>query len=281
MKKVAIIGTNSYIGQSFYNYCKNDFQIETINAKDDEWKQADLSKYDAIFHVAGIAHIKETKDNAYLYNKINCDLAVEVANMAKEKGVKQFIYLSSMSVYGLERGHITDQTQCKPNNNYGKSKLSAEQSLTKLETEKFKIARLRPPMVYGKGCKGNFPRLLSLSDKLNFFPNIKNERSMIYVTNLCEFVKLIINNISSGVFYPQNSEYVSTVEIIRQYKLKCNKKCRLTKFFNPAIKVFGFMRSVKKVFGSLTYDKSLSNTFNNIYNLTDFETSIKECLEYI
>lgn len=159
MKKILITGANSYIGTSFEKYMAQwpeKYQVDTVDMIDGTWREKDFSGYDTVFHVAGIAHQKETQENAELYYKINRDLAFDTAVKAKTDGVKQFIFLSSMSVYGLETGVITKETVPTPKSNYGKSKLQAEELLNGLADETFKVAILRPPMVYGKGCKGNY-----------------------------------------------------------------------------------------------------------------------------
>src|SRR5699024_1194219 len=127
--------------------------------RDDKWKEIDLSVYDSILHVAGIAHQKETNENSSLYYDVNRDLAIEMAEKAKKKNVKQFIFLSTMSVYGVETGVIDENTRLNPKTHYGKSKKAAEDSIQKLETDEFKVAIVRPPMIYGKDCPGNYQRL--------------------------------------------------------------------------------------------------------------------------
>lgn len=239
MKKVLITGANSYIGRSFRNWLQkfpDQYLIHSISLRDEDWKTTNFSFYDVVFHVAGIAHIKETKKNKDLYFKVNRDLAYEVARRSKANGVKQFIYLSSMSVYGLDCGTINESTPLRPKSSYGKSKLQAEELIAKLEEEKFKIAIVRPPMVYGEGCKGNYSRLSSLALKIPLFPDIQNQRSMIYIGNLCEFIRILINNESSGIFFPQNKEYVCTSEMVRLIANIHGKKIRMTKLFNPIIK---------------------------------------------
>ena len=193
MKKIMITGANSYIGTSFERYIKeyfpNDYSIDITDVTEKSWREKSFIGYDSILHVAGIAHQKETKDNVKLYYEINRDLAVEIAKKAKMDGVKQFVFISSMSVYGMNAGVITKETIPEPKSNYGKSKLQAEKEIKKLENTEFKVCILRPPMVYGKGCKGNFNKIKEMVKKLPFFPYIKNERSMIYVDNLSSFIK--------------------------------------------------------------------------------------------
>lgn len=279
MKKVLVTGANSYIGTSFNNYLKQnseDIQVNLISLRDGLWRSADFSIYDAVYYVAGIAHIKETKSNAGLYYDVNCKLTLEVAEKAKEEGVKQFIFLSSMSVYGMDKGAITKDTQPSPKSNYGKSKLLAEEGLVQLEDDNFKICIIRPPMIYGKGCKGNYVTLRKLALKLPFFPYVKNSRSMLYIDNLSEFVRLMIINEEGGVFCPQNNEYTNTSEMVKFIANNHGKKIKLVKGFGWIIKLSGlFMRKINKAFGSLTYDKSMSEYKEN-YIKQNIEASIRE-----
>ena len=109
MKKILITGANSYIGTSFEKWVSrypDKYSVDTIDMEDNNWKEKSFKGYDVVFHVAGIAHIKETRKNAELYYKVNRDLAFNVAQKAKNDGIKQFVFLSSMSVYGIENGVI-------------------------------------------------------------------------------------------------------------------------------------------------------------------------------
>ncbi|MBR5858876.1 MAG: NAD-dependent epimerase/dehydratase family protein, partial [Clostridia bacterium] len=182
MKKILITGANSYIGTSFETYLKenfpDDYVVDTVDMIDGTWHEKSFAGYDSVFHVAGIAHQKETKENAHLYYEVNRDLAIEIAKKAKDDGVKQYIFLSSMSVYGVETGVITKETEPNPKSNYGKSKLQAEQGISSLASDDFKVCILRPPMVYGRGCKGNFQTVVKIVKKSPVFPNVKNKRSI-------------------------------------------------------------------------------------------------------
>ncbi|WP_440897997.1 NAD-dependent epimerase/dehydratase family protein [Amphibacillus sp. Q70] len=275
MKQILITGQNSYIGTSLEKWLlkhPTEYQVDTIDMQDEAWREKDFSNYDVVFHVAGIAHRKETTENQDLYYKINKELAFETAQKAKTDGVKQFIFLSSMSVYGVEKGIINENTPLKPNSAYGKSKLEAEELINTLVDDTFVVAVLRPPMVYGKNCKGNYPRLAKLALKTPIFPNVDNKRSMIYIDNLSNFVKQLIDNCSKGLFFPQNAEYVNTSEMVRLIAEVHGKKLRLTKIFNPLLKLLN-ISVVNKVFGDLVYDMNMSK-FESDYRFCDFSESI-------
>ena len=223
MKKILITGANSYIGTSLKNWLSHypeKYKVEELDLRDGSWIQKDFSGFDVVYHVAGIAHIKQTEENKELYYKVNRDLTIEVAKKSKQAGVKQFIFLSSMSIYGIETGIISKNTIPNPKSCYGISKYEAEKAIELLGDDEFIITILRPPMVYGNGCKGNFVKLNKLTDKVNLFPKIKNKRSMIYIDNLNQCIKLIIDNAIKGVFCPQNSELVCTSEMVNLLSFK-------------------------------------------------------------
>ncbi len=279
MKKVLITGANSYIGTSFDRYLKekypDQYEVDTVDMIDGAWRKKSFSGYDSVFHVAGIAHKKETRVDAELYFAINRDLTIECAKKAKCEGVKQFVFLSSMSVYGITFGHIDQDIRPRPVTNYGKSKLQAEDKLMNFLSDTFRIAVIRPPMVYGKGCKGNYTVLSKLARELPIFPSVKNERSMIYIDNLCEFVRLIIQNDDLGIFYPQNKEYVNTTELaclICRYNGKKSHTFRLPKTITVLLKET--IPSFRKAFETLVYDQHMSE-YSEDYSVVNFENSVK------
>lgn len=260
MRKILITGANSYIGTAFEQWIKqnnDDWCADTLDMLDEKWNEKDFGVYDTIFHVAGIAHQKEKKENAHLYYKVNRDLAINVAKKAKAEGVKQFVILSSMSVYGMKRGIIYRDTEEKPVTHYGKSKYEADVAISQMQDENFVVSIMRPPMVYGKGCKGNYQLLRKLSLKTPFFPKIRNERSMIYIENLVSFVERIIKERQGGIFFPQNADYVTTYEMVEKIALCHGKKAKPIVLFNWMIHVLLWMRIgiAEKVFGTLVYEK--------------------------
>ena len=278
MKKILITGANSYIGTSFEKYMAQwpeKYQVDTVDMIDGTWREKDFSGYDTVFHVAGIAHQKETQENAELYYKINRDLAFDTAVKAKTDGVKQFIFLSSMSVYGLETGVITKETVPTPKSNYGKSKLQAEEMLKKLEDDSFKVAILRPPMVYGKGCKGNFQTVIKIVRRFHVFPKVTNLRSMIYIENLCSFVKLCVGRELDGVYFPQNREYVKTIDIAEIVAEQLHIRSYFSYLLGGAVVVLRLLLPVaKKGFGNLIYKDV--DEFDYVYCIVSNEDSLKK-----
>lgn len=283
MKKILITGANSYIGTSLENWLRqwaDKYSIDTIDMIDGTWKEKDFSTYDVVFHVAGIAHVSADPKMEELYYKVNRDLTIETAKKAKEDGVKQFIFMSSIIVYGdsshINKERIIDKnTIPKPSNFYGDSKLKAEEGIKSLENDNFRIVVLRPPMIYGKGSKGNYPKLASYALKLPIFPDINNQRSMLHVDNLCEFIRLMIANEERGLFFPQNSEYVKTAELVKLIAEVHGKRIVLTRVFNPILKFMGkFVGMVNKAFGNLVYEKSMSEYKVN-YRIRDLDETVR------
>ena len=287
MKNILVFGKDSYIGTNFEKWLNKSkdgyYNISSISSKDDEWRKEDFSRYDVVFCLAGIAHVSANKKLEDLYYKVNRDLPIEVAKKAKAEGVKQFIFMSSMIIYGADGkiGQfkiIKEDTSKVPIDFYGRSKLEADEAIQKLSDEKFKTIIIRAPMVYGPNCKGNFPKLKKIAKILPIFPDIENNRSMIYIDNLVECIKQNIDNENSGIIYPQNTEYVSTKSIIEAMAKAMNKKMYFVKIFNPILKLLSKkINYINKIFGNKVYDKSLSGDFS--YCVVDFETSIIECMK--
>ena len=281
MKRILITGANSYVGTNVERWLIREtdkYHVDTIDMIDGSWREKDFSGYDVVFHVAGIAHVNAKKNMESLYYKVNTDLTIETAQHAKKCGVKQFIFMSSIIVYGesksLKPVVITRDTEPKPNGFYGNSKLQAEIGIKKLEDKDFMVVILRPPMIYGPGSKGNFPKLIALAKKTPIFPAYHNQRSMLYIDNLCEFVRLVIDNEERGVFWPQNREYVDTCEVVRQVAKLMKRNYYIIPGINWAVSIFGiFIRQLPKMFGSLTYEQSISD-YEYDYEVCSFQVSL-------
>lgn len=278
MKRVLITGKGSYIGTNFKQYLEKyhtQYSVEEIDMQNENWNTYDFSNYDVVYHVAGLAHSTPDESKRELYYKVNTDLTYKVAVKAKESGVGQFIFMSSIIVYGSgrigENRIITKETPLTPDNFYGDSKKQAELKIKPLNDEKFKIAILRPPMIYGPNSKGNYPILARFAKKTPIFPTLINKRSMLFLGNLLEFVKLIIDNEENGIFLPQNNEYVSSYELVKEIAALYNHKIIFTGMFNPILKLFNKHKFINKVFGNLTIDKELSDYKDNYckYTLID------------
>ena len=282
---VLITGAGSYVGTQVENWLKKDsrFQVDAVDTFGDNWKKADYSKVDVVYHVAGIAHVNADPKMEPLYYQVNRDLTIAIAKHAKLAGVKQFIFMSSMIVFhesqSLKAEVLTKDTLPNPNGFYGDSKLQAENGLKELECETFKVCILRPPMIYGPNSKGNFPRLAKLAVKTPLFPAYHNKRSMLFIYNLSEFVKQAILRQLSGTFYPQNRELADTVEIIRFFAKEAGHKVWITRLLNPFVWLGSFvLQPINKMFATYYYDPEMSK-MDFDYQLVSFEKSLQRVSE--
>lgn len=302
MKKILITGAGSYVGESVRRYMMETapgaYQIDAVDTMGPStssgqvqgkqaayWKDVDMSQYDVVYHVAGIAHVNADPKMEALYYKVNRDLTIEVARAAKAAGVKQFIFMSSQIVFhesqSLKTEVLTTETKENPNGFYGDSKLQAELGIKPLEDENFKVCILRPCMIYGPNAKGNFPRLAKLACKTPIFPCWHNKRSMLYIDNLAEFVKQAVLRELSGTYYPQNRELADTVEIIRFFAKAAGHRIWITRLLNPFVWLGSFvLQPINKMFATYYYDPEMSK-MDFDYQLVSFEESLKRVAESI
>lgn len=266
MRRVLITGLNSYVGNCVAGRMAEEpdkYEVHKISLRDGAWKGMDFSKYDSVFHVAGIAHVSTAPDMEPLYMRVNRDLAIEVGEKAKRDGAGQLIFTSSSIVYGDsvsdgEAKAIDLDTPLAPANFYGESKAQAERGLRALEGKGFKVAILRCPMMYGPGCeRGNFPTLARAARRLPVFPDLPNRRSVLYVGNLAELVCGLVDRGVGGTLLPQNAEYMGTSRAVALMAEAAGRRIALTRAFNPALRLLMPRLDVaRKAFGSLFYDQA-------------------------
>lgn len=290
-KKVLVTGAGSYIGTAVRQWLSafgGRYEVTELNMHGGLWKMHDFSKYDTVFHVAGIAHADTgnvSKEQKQLYYEVNRDLALETAKAARSAGVRQFVYMSSIIIYGesapcfADARRITAKTKPQPANFYGNSKWQADKKLRELETPGFQVCVLRPPMIYGAGSKGNYPVLAKLAAAAPVFPDVKNERSVLHIDHLCEFVRLVIENEETGVFFPQDAEYADTASLVRLIAAEHGKRVRLVKALAPCVRVAALLpgrigRLADKAFGSLSYEMALSVYPKGEYRIHSLRESI-------
>lgn len=287
MKRILITGAGSYIGQNVRQYLQKwpeRYQVEAISLRGDDWRKRSFQGFDAVLHAAGIVHQPKSKNDpaqAELYDRVNHRLAVEVAEKAKTEGVGQFLFLSTEGVYGLcapvgKVVAITKDTPLRPVDNYGLSKARAEEALAALRDAQFKVVILRLPMIYGKGCKGNYQTMAKLAKKLPVFPLVENQRSMLYIDNFCECFRLLVEDGADGLLCPQNEEYVSTPDMVSRIAHANGHGLLLVRGFAWALKLLTPMTDIAdKAFGSMYYDRALSDYPKN-YCIKSFDQSILE-----
>ena len=287
MKRVLITGAGSFVGMAVQTHLESfsdKYAVQAVGTKNGEWKDMDFSVFDTVYHVAGLAHSdvgNVTEEVKAKYYAVNTDFAVNVAKKAKNEGAKQFIFMSSAIVYGDSapigvKKIITKETDYSPANFYGDSKVQAEKGIIPLASDDFKVVILRCPMIYGKGGKGNFPVLEKMALKLPVFPKIDNARSMLYVGNLAEFVRLVIDNEETGIFWPCNKEWSNTSRLVKMIAEYHGKEVFLIPGTGWALRGLSHVTGyVNKAFGNLAYEKHLGD-YKMEYRIYSLEESIKE-----
>lgn len=263
MKRILIAGQDSYIGVRLDAWLdKNRYRCDTLDMRGEGWRSCDFSVYDSVVLVAGIAHCKKIDADPKIYEQVNHLLAAEVGEKAKRESVGQLVFFSSMSVYGVHAGRIHADTPANPNTTYGRSKLNAETVLAALADDTFHVAILRPPMIYGPGCKGNYPRFSRLVQTLHVLPAVKNERSMLYINTLCAFMDSLLQSGGGGLYFPQNRAYVSTDDLAFAIAKAYHFHLFRPRGFAWLLRLIGKRDgTIAKMFGTLTYDLSMSETF--------------------
>ena len=282
-KNILITGANGYVGSSFIDLYTKEHLFTKFSLLTNKIDKIDFSNIDIVLHCAALVHQKE--EHSYeKYHEINVDYPVNLAKLAKENGVKQFIFISTIAVYGEDLEKLNENTICNPITPYGKSKLEAEKQLLELNNEDFVVSIIRPPMVYGKNAPGNIDSLIKLVKKLPILPlaKINNKRSFISIQNLCHLIDEIIRfRIEYGmtgenIFLASDDEPLSTSRLIELIAKNLDKKIYLVKipFFESLLKTLK-PSFHKRLYGSLEVDNSITKEKLNLTNPYSVEDGIK------
>lgn len=282
MKKVLVTGKNGDLSRAVSAWLISRGLIaENYSLRGDAWKREDFSSYDSVVHIAGRVPKEGVKTEDFY--KINTDLTREFAQKVKADGVKHFIYISSMAVYGKEPaidkklGLVTIDTPCEPTSDYGKSKLLAEKALQEIEDDNFTVARIRVPSIYGKGKTEYLEQYKHLNDKFKKIPVAFKDRykSIIYIDNLCELLYFVISEKSSGVICPDDGQY-SAYDICKA--LAPEKKSSV--LMGIAFNLIGWKSDrIRDYYGAISYDISLSNVFDGNYRIVALQEAVDKSYE--
>lgn len=281
MPELLVTGASGFIASAVRERLRScpEFHVHTLSVRGDAWRKEDFSRYDAILHTAGIAHVSENASLTEAYRTVNFELTRDLARKARREGVSHFVFLSSMIVFGEAtpagvHRDVDANTPPAPAGAYGQSKLDAENALRALESPDFRVAILRPPMVYGRGCKGNYNALVRLSKALFVFPEFKNRRSMIHIDNLVSVIVRILETGASGTFHPRDGEPKSVSEIVRAVCRAHGKKMRFSRALSPMVRLFGRRGIVRRAFGDMAYASDMPD-FPENYRVVGFEEAVR------
>jgi nucleoside-diphosphate-sugar epimerase len=210
MFNLLVTGSSGYLGSQFIKQCAQKYRISQFSLQSQSLEDIDFDGLDAVLHCAGIVHQGQNVSSSE-YDRVNTIYPVEMARLAKANGLKQFVFISSVSVYGPME-YIDEDSDCNPRTKYGKSKLEAENRLFELNDSKFIVSILRIPMIYGPQAPGNIQSIIRLVNYLPIIPlgNINNRRSFISIRNLVYSIMGVLNFRQGGVFLLADDEPIST-----------------------------------------------------------------------
>lgn len=274
---VFITGSSGYLGNSFFNQYKNKYKFEKFSLVNQRLKDINFVGLDIILHCAALVHQK-IEYSYEKYHEINVEYPVTLAKLAKQNGVKQFVFISTIAVYGEEKEKLDENTIYNPITPYGKSKLEAENELLKLNDDSFIVSIIRPPMIYGKNAPGNIDSLVKLVKKLPIIPlgKIENKRSFISIQNLCYLINEVITQQKAGIFLASEDEPISTSKLLQLIAKNLDKKIYLVKipFFKSLLKILKSSFH-KRLYGSLEVDNTITKQKLNLKNPYSVEEGIE------
>ena len=278
MKNILVTGSSGFVGSYFLEKYQKEYTFHTFSFLKDDIKNLHLENIDAIVHLSALVHQMEGADSD-AYDRVNVQQTLHLATLAKEAGVGQFIFMSSVKVYGEESEEVYRyDTECKPQDAYGVSKLKAEKGLEKLQSDSFQVSIIRTPIVYGYGVKANIKSLLSLvkSVKILPFKDIQNRRSMVYIGNLAHLIDILIVKKKSGLYLIADDAVVSSSELMKMIAKKLSKKLYLIKvpFFSFVVEKLR-PNIYKRLYKSLELDISKTKADLDYHNIYSFEEGIE------
>lgn len=276
MKTLLITGKNGYVANHLAQDLGGKYRILRTDVKTKAWEQEDWSQVDVVIHAAALVHNNQPDATMEDYMKVNYALTKNIAQKAKASGVKQFIFMSTANVYGLtgqvgKPVKITAETPIQPHTAYGISKWYAEGALNELASAEFKVAYLRPPMIYGPGAPGNFSRLEKVAKRLPIIPDIQNQRSAIFIEHFTQFVEALIQSENGGVYHPQDGFDLNTTRVIQTIRKIQGQKTLTIPLPNRLIKSLNHVGIARKLYGNLKYDMHIDEVSLD-YPQKDFYT---------
>lgn len=278
MKNILLTGATGFVGSYFITKYSKKYKIEPFSFLKENVKRLELNNFDLVIHLSALVHQMNGASKKE-YKKVNVTQTLKLATKARENGIKHFIFMSTVKVYGEETDSVyTENSVCKPEDEYGKSKLTAEQELLKLEDESFKVSIIRTPIIYGDGVKANIKSLVNLVDKVPLLPfrNVQNKRSMVYIGNLCHLLDVVIEEQKPGILLACDDEPLSTTRLIKLIAKNIGKQTYLIKipFFESLLKLVK-PSFHKRLYGSLEIDNSITKEKLNLKNRYSVEDGIR------
>lgn len=259
---VLITGSTGFIGSYFINQYSSQFVVNTFSFLRDNFDTLKLDGIDCVVHCGALVHQMKREPSYEEFFDSNVNHTLQMAIKAKANNVKQFIFISTIKVFGEESKKIFDENSpTSPKDDYGLTKKIAEEKLFELEDKNFKVAILRLPLVFGPGVKANFRSLINIVNQFKILPlgSINNKRSIVFVGNVCHYIFQIIKLRERGIFIANEDESFSTSELINQISKALGKNIILFSIplFNQILKIVK-PKYYQRLFENLEVDNSLT-----------------------
>ena len=276
--KIAVTGGSGFLGQHLLKHeafqdalaigrtkPKNHPHFFKVSFEDNVCLADALNNVDILVHAAGRAHVMDDKSKSPLdhFRKVNAVMTLNLAKQAAIAGVKRFVFISTIKVLGeqTEPGKaFQNHDNFNPQDPYSISKAEAEEGLKLIgDFHDMEIVIIRPPLVYGKGVKGNFASLLKLA-KLTVplpFGSIQNKRSLVSVDNLVDFIVVCLDNpnASNETFLVSDDDDMSLSILFSRLAVAGGYKAFIIRFppilLSIFLKMFGMSAIYFRLCGSM------------------------------
>lgn len=262
-EKLLLTGSSGFVGSRWLKRSQLRTVARPVFLRRQSVESIDWTDVGTVVHLAGIAH-RMGQPSGPIYYEVNRDLSYALALAAKNNGVRQFVFVSTVKVFGDKVEFIDETTVPEPADDYGRSKREAEQRLSELSDDRFGVSTVRPPLIYGPDVKGNLLRIMKL---LNSgcpvpFKGIHNRRSMVHVDNLIALLDTIIQQKAIGTFHAGDDRPLSTSELVELIYGALGRSPRWFKLPSPFV---GLLRravpsAAERLFGSYVLDTRQTNS---------------------
>lgn len=284
MRTVLVTGASGFVGRATAEaFRARGWQVRTAGhsragpkdlavalSPEADWSAA-VAGCDCVVHLAARAHIltERSADPLAEFMRINAEATLTLARAAIAAGVRRFVFMSSIAVNGPETaGPLRELDKPRPESDYGRSKLRAEQGLLALVAQSsMQLTILRPPLVYGPGVGARFLQLLKLAGSGLPLPlgGIDNRRSLISVMNLTDAIVQCADRVAAAgqTFLVADDTTISTPDLIRALARHLERPARLLAFPEPLLLLgaglIGRADDIRRLTSSLVLDTTRIN----------------------
>lgn len=270
---------------------QNYENFKEINFSEDKKIEEVLLEKDVVIHLAARNHVMNDKSTFPLikYREVNTELTLKLAKKAANAGVKRFIFISTVKVLGektMAGSSFKNDDVLNPQDPYSISKAEAEEGLKEIGNQyNMEIVIIRPPLVFGKGVKGNFKSLLSLVRLQTALPfgSIKNKRSFVSIDNLSDLILTCIDHPKAinQIFMVSDDHDLSTPEFILKLAKAGRKKIFLFRFpvilLYISLKLLGKLGIYERLCSSMVINIEYTKKQLNWKPPFKIEDSLKDC----